>query len=360
MKLEQIFQLLPYSLKRDEKRSIMVDHINCLNTHHSKSCEPYKRIQRAYGVYGKEYKNIEDFLYIPVSLFKDFDLRTINDNEIIKVLTSSGTTSSKVSRIFLDKETSWYQTKALSVIMKDFVGAKRLPMIIVDSQNVIKDRKLFSARGAGILGMSNFGRDHLYLLDDDAKFKMEKLAAYLDKYRNEKIIIFGFTYLIWLYLYNQLVKNDVQLTLQNAILIHSGGWKRLSELQVDNVTFKKSLSDAFGLTRIHNFYGMVEQVGSVFMECDFGYFHSPVFSEVVIRNPDDWSVMENGKEGVVEALSILPHSYPGHVLLTEDLGVVYGEDDCRCGRMGKYFGITGRIPQAEIRGCSDTYEEDNG
>jgi hypothetical protein len=41
--------------------------------------------------------------------------------------------------------------------------------------------------------------------------------------------------------------------------------------------------------------------------------------------------------------------------LTEDLGVILGEDDCPCGRMGRYFRVQGRIPAAEVRGCSDTY-----
>jgi hypothetical protein len=58
---------------------------------------------------------------------------------------------------------------------------------------------------------------------------------------------------------------------------------------------------------------------------------------------------------VIEVVSIPPKSYPGHVLLTEDEGVILGEDDCPCGRKGKYFHVNGRIKNAEIRGCSDTY-----
>ena len=44
-------------------------------------------------------------------------------------------------------------------IVQDFIGEKRLPMLIIDSKNILKDRKLFSARGAGILGFSTFGKD---------------------------------------------------------------------------------------------------------------------------------------------------------------------------------------------------------
>jgi len=54
---------------------------------------------------------------------------------------------------------------------------------------------------------------------------------------------------------------------------------------------------------------------------------------------------------------LLPISYPGHSILTEDIGTIIGVDNCLCGRMGKYFKINGRLKNAELRGCSDTYGE---
>jgi hypothetical protein len=54
-------------------------------------------------------------------------------------------------------------------------------------------------------------------------------------------------------------------------------------------------------------------------------------------------------------MSMLPWSYPGHALMTEDRGKVLGVDDCPCGRKGKYFTVKGRVPLAEMRGCSDTH-----
>jgi len=43
------------------------------------------------------------------------------------------------------------------------------------------------------------------------------------------------------------------------------------------------------------------------------------------------------------------------VILSEDEGIILGEDDCKCGRCGKYFKVIGRLKQAEQRGCSDTF-----
>jgi hypothetical protein len=71
----------------------------------------------------------------------------------------------------------------------------------------------------------------------------------------------------------------------------------------------------------------------------------------------DFSICDRGEKGVIQVVSVLPESYPGHAILTEDEGVLLGEDDCACGRKGKYFKILGRIKNAEVRGCSDTYEK---
>ena len=62
--------------------------------------------------------------------------------------------------------------------------------------------------------------------------------------------------------------------------------------------------------------------------------------------------------GVVEVLSVLTRSLPGHVLLTEDLGVVEGLGTPASGWSGKRLRILGRVPRSELRGCSDTHAYD--
>ena len=62
----------------------------------------------------------------------------------------------------------------------------------------------------------------------------------------------------------------------------------------------------------------------------------------------------NKGKGLVQLITPLAQSYPGHNILTEDIGEIFGIDDCKCGRKGKYFKIYGRLEHSEIRGCSDT------
>jgi hypothetical protein len=64
----------------------------------------------------------------------------------------------------------------------------------------------------------------------------------------------------------------------------------------------------------------------------------------------------DGEPGLVQVLSVLPTSYPGHSLLTEDVGVIRGTDRADVTLKGRCFEILGRVPRAELRGCSDTFE----
>ena len=78
-------------------------------------------------------------------------------------------------------------------------------------------------------------------------------------------------------------------------------------------------------------------------------------SDIITRRAKDFSPCDFGERGIIELMSVLPSAYPGHIILTEDEGIILGEDDCPCGRKGKYFEILGRLKSAEVRGCSDTY-----
>ena len=353
--IEDIFSLAPYSLKKEEKSAFLIKELKQLTLLHVKRCENYKNILEAFGYIDREYEKLEDFFAVPVRLFKEYEISS--SREIFKTLTSSGTTSSKVSKIYLDTETAQLQTKALVKIMQDFLGKKRLPMLLVESKSVIKNSKMFSARVAGVLGLSNFGRKHTYVLDKDMKLDTALLKDFLQTYKDQPILIFGFTFMVWKYFFKAIKRDKLSIDLSKAILFHSGGWKKLQDEAVSSDEFKKSFKTLTSLEKIHNFYGMVEQVGSIFVECEEGHLHTPNFADIIIRDTQTLEPLGFNVQGFIELLSIIPRSYAGHALLSEDIGEILGEDDCSCGRMGKYFRVIGRVAAAEARGCSDTYEE---
>lgn len=75
---------------------------------------------------------------------------------------------------------------------------------------------------------------------------------------------------------------------------------------------------------MHDYYGMAEQTGSIFMACEWGHLHVSAFSDLFVRRASDFSLCETGEEGILQVQSILPESYPGHSLLTEDRGCCSG------------------------------------
>jgi hypothetical protein len=357
MKFRDYIDIEQYSLTKEKKNQYFFKLLNDLNNYHLVNSIDHKKISEVYFHKKDEISSIDHIPFLPVSIFKNKLLHSISEENIYKILKSSGTTGSIPSQIVLDKETAALQTLTLSKIISHIVGKDRLPMMIVDSKSVLKNRKIFTARGAGILGLSIFGKKHLYLLDNDFELLKNELKEFSKKYNGQRVLIFGFTFMVWQYLAS--VDLDFDIDLSNAILIHSGGWKKLQSLEVDNLTFKKTLNNKFKIKpeNIYNFYGMVEQVGSVFLENSDGYLHCPNFADVLIRDPKDFSILPHGKEGLIQVLSIIPESYPGHSLLTEDIGVIMGEDDASNGWKGKYFKILGRAKKAEIRGCSDTFNK---
>ncbi len=322
--------------------------------HHSHHCKPFGQYIKVAGFKSKGYKSIDEIPFLPVNVFKNHQLKSVAESDVFKVLTSSGTTEQIPSKIYLDKDTANLQTKALAHIITSVIGQERLPILIIDSKSVLRDRASFSARGAGILGLSVFGKQHTYLLDDNYELNLSEVDKFLDANNGKPMLLFGFTFMVWQFMFQLAKQRNVDLS--QAILLHSGGWKKMIELSVTNEVFKQTLKEKFGLNRIHNFYGMVEQVGSVFIDNSEAYLHCSGFSDIIIRNPLDFSVMPHGKKGLIQVISVLPESYPGISLLTEDIGICHGEDDATNGWQGKYFSILGRAAKAELRGCSDTFK----
>ena len=127
----------------------------------------------------------------------------------------------------------------------------------------------------------------------------------------------------------------------------------MEKLKVNNSIFKKKLINKINLSKVYNYYGLVEQTGSVFIESQkCGYFHTSIYSDIFIRDKK-FNVLKNKEKGLIQLISLLPTSYPGHNILTEDIGEIIGEDNCKCGLKGKYFLVHGRAKEAEVRGCSD-------
>lgn len=345
---EELLQAPAHSHRQESKEALLLPELNDLVRYHYERCAPYARMIDAAWGGPRRYERLEDIPFLPVGLFKKLELSSTDAP--LMTLRSSGTSGQVPSRIVVDKATAARQSQALVSTFRSILGERRQPFLVIDTKDVLKPGDL-SARGAGVLGMMKFGANATFALDSELDLQRDTLLSFIEKYQGQPFLIFGFTFLVWSRLYQMCV--DGEFDLSNGILVHSGGWKSLEEQKVSNPDFRAALGRRFGLRNICNFYGFVEQIGSVFTEGEDGLLHPPNFTDIIVRRPGDWQPAAPGEEGVVQTLSLLPLSYPGHSILTEDRGVIVEVDSGIGGRFGKAVRITGRVARAELRGCSD-------
>ena len=224
-----------------------------------------------------------------------------------------------------------------------------------------------SARGAAIRGIANFASETVFAMRAIARRANwsrtgTPIDAFFARHGDEAVLLFGFTFIVWTDLLLEAERRGSGSTLPHAVLLHSGGWKKLTAQAVTKEEFSRRVAEMLGgrPRQVLDFYGMVEQVGTVLVDCPAGHKHAPAFADVLIRRPYTLTPAGPGETGIIEVLSALPTSYPGQALLTEDEGLLVGVDDCPCGRKGSYFRFARRIEQAEVRGCGDTFRPSEG
>lgn len=130
-------------------------------------------------------------------------------------------------------------------------------------EKVVKNRNMFSARGASILGFSMFGSKRQYALDEEMELDIEGMKAFLQAHEGETIFMFGFTFMVWQHFYKKLLETGYRPDLSRGVLIHGGGWKKLVNERVSPEEYKARLQEVCGILpeNVHDYYGMVEQTG---------------------------------------------------------------------------------------------------
>lgn len=326
-------------------------------------CPAYGRFLDHFGGNLDEWNSPLDVPPLPTMAFKRFLLSAVASHQIVRTLTSSTTTGQTPSRIVIDKTTAFRQSRSLVSILKEHIGGRRRPFLVLDAADSVDDSDQLTARGAAIRGIATFASHTVFAFDKsesgDLTPNWPRIDEFFEKHESDPVLLFGFTFIVWTRFLLEAERQGKAFHAANAVLFHSGGWKKLAAQSVQKGEFSRRTATVVGCSALNilDFYGMVEQVGTVFVDCPAGNKHAPAFGDVILRRPGSLQPTAVGETGIIEVLSVLPSSYPGHALLTEDQGILLGVDDCPCGRKGKYFRFAKRIERTEIRGCGDTFAQ---
>ncbi len=359
-----------YESPESARQARLCQHLRDLDEWHRTACAPYGAIARKQ--FARSAEGLSALPWLAVRLFKQHRWCSVPEQDLIRELTSSGTTGARLSRVVLDRDTAARQQRVLVKTLETVLGPSRRPLGLIEtppvvaavqvatvqvgaSSKLVEETRMpaTSARQAGGQGVSLFGRTLERLLKAPGEIDTAAWDRLLTQAGEGPLTLFGFTDQIWLLVKTLKKQNQRLQASPQTVLLHTGGWKKLQDEAVSPESFREALSVYLGVSRVHDFYGMAEQTGSVFLACPEGHFHVSAYNHVIIRDPLTWKELPPGKTGLVQVMSALPTSYPGHSLLTEDLGYVVADDHCACGWRGRHFGIQGRIPAVENRGCSN-------
>ena len=346
--MSRLLDLAPYG-PRDE--TLFLDEMNTLTTHHQEGCPAYARVWPPAG----PASSIEHVPFLHVGVFKHITFKTEAAGIVHeRVLRSSATTSGTPSRIHLDAKSSRLHARSVKAIFREFLAGEEFTLLILDSVQSLRTAGETTARVAAALSLRPLATDLYFLLDrpeDASSTDWGKLAEVLGT--TENVLVFGTTVMLWsVWTDGGLESVRPALAGKRIHFVHSGGWKRLEELRIERSQFERTLLDGVGPDScVLDFYGLVEQVGTVYPLCEAGYRHAPAWAEVIARDPYTLEPVEE-EIGQLQLMNTIALGAPYHSVLTDDLGrAVRGA--CPCGRSGRRFELRGRVPRSEVRGCAN-------
>jgi hypothetical protein len=348
-------EVSPYALSPEEKAAYLVPRMAELVAYHEEHNGAYGRLVgdwRRHQV--GQVRAVEDLPFLPVTAFKEYALRSAETAVSVR---SSSTTGQQPSQVFMDKPTRARASLSARAVLADFIGEQKRPYLVFDAEDSVRGGAL-SARAAAVLSLAHFADTFHFVMrteGSDLVLDHEALAAALDAIEDRPFIGYGFTYLLHQAHAEIAMRQAGRPMHADSVLLHSGGWKRLTHLAVSKADFDAAVAGVWGLqpARVIDFYGLVEQVGVPYPDCPAGHKHVPYWADVIIRRADTLQPAGIGEVGLIQLLNCMPLGAPNHSVLTEDLGELALEDGCSCGRRGRAFVFRGRAPRAEIRGCSD-------
>ncbi len=358
--LKQLILEPLYKKKEFQKRkNILMALKKVLNFHYS-NCIEYKKICKYFNFHPSKFRHFSDIPYLTSSIFKDNMISSISKSKIFRQINSSATTSSKHSKIILDKENNSRWTLSLQKMFLDRVGNHKYKILFLDTCSNLKHSSVVSARSSMLKSFLFVAQDYSSCLSNNRgklSLDLNKVIKFFKNIKkNEKVMIFGFTYVLYKFFLEELRKNKIKFNLKNGMVVHAGGWKKLENEKISkkklNTTIKKTLN--IKENKVIDIYGFSEQGGLLYPTCEEGFRHCTSYSTLIVRDFNFNPINQIKKIGFLQFITPIQLSYPGNSFLTEDIGRIEGIDNCKCGRLGIYFKVFGRYKhETEIRGCGD-------
>jgi hypothetical protein len=363
MKADQLLDFQPFELDENQKRDVFLEALAETLTVHCRGNQSYREYCQRRGFNPENgVENLADVPYLPIQLFKKFPFLTVPKTEIVDTRKSSSTISGTPSVVRRDRLTLDRYFRSRNLIFDQFINDRDTIHICVGTDPATDTSLSRNLINTLIAGRSGSEKTY-YLIDETVDQHKVDVDLFLDVYRNAEHdgkrigLIFGGTAFVYLYFLKVLKERNTNLA-YDGYIAHGGGWKKLENQNVSKAIFTCDVEAVFncGADKIKDMYGFAES-NSIFIDCEAGYKHMPVWNEVLVRDPVTTEPLERGIPGLLQIFDALPNSYAGASLLSDDIGFVSPEKKCPCGRNGTAFRIIRRARGSEAKGCGDMMVE---
>jgi phenylacetate-coenzyme A ligase PaaK-like adenylate-forming protein len=344
----------PFEYSLDSK-ALFLESMKENALHHYSKHEFTRKLWNKLGFHPDQLKTEGDLANIPgtmVHLYKEHEFCSVPKEDLVLILTSSGTGGQK-SQQFLDKK-SLENVKRLA-----YTVHKSLGMASHKDYNYLcftYDPKVANDLGTAFTDelLTNFtGKKEVYYaiqwngsdFELNEKGVIETLKRFEESGTPTRIL--GFPAL----LFEMIEKHDLQMNLgPDSWLQTGGGWKGKADKEIPKKEFRKMVKDRLGIPEENqrDLFGMVEH-GIPYVDCKNGNLHIPNYARVYVRSPQDLSLLPKGKRGLLHFQCTYNFSYPAPSLLTTDYGRL---GSCDCGIGGDTLILEGRAGVSKHKGCA--------
>ena len=335
-----------------------------------KNCQDYKRIldERHFDPAGiRTAGDLDKLPFIPTLYFKHHDLFAVPEKKMLIKATSSGT-GGKMSRVGFDLKTMRHGARMIINVGRyhKLWSLKPVNYVIFGYRPTKTNKTAVSKTAYGFTFFApalsrTFALD---LTKDGYELSWDRVLKALEKASRSPFPMrtIGFPAYTYFLLRDMKAKGIKYKMPKGSMLTLGGGWKQFYSEKIDKKDFYRLVEEVLGIKedKIVEFFGAVEHP-ILYTDCRCHRFHVPVYSRVIIRDPDTMEALPYGRPGLINLMTPLMNTGPLLSIMTDDIGILHNEK-CGCGAPSPWLEIIGRVGIKDVITCaqgSEEYLEDN-
>jgi len=350
----------PYDVSKTNQ--LFADAIRENARHHERHCEDYKKILKSFSCDLNSIKTIDDIKdipFIPTLYFKRHELFSMPYEKMAIKATSSGTSSglkSKVGMGYRDLFRGFKMIRKLFSYHKLW-SFRRVNYFIFGYEPTKHTDVVIMKSANGFSKVAPAKKRYYAIRWDKEKETFKVDLDYMKKHlikasrQSNPIRTIGFPAYTY-FLLKEMQDEGIRLTMPKGSLVTmGGGWKQFYQEAVDKRQFYTLVKDVLGIEEenIVEFFGAVEHP-VVFPDCKYHHMHIPIYSRVIIRDPDTFQPLPTGEMGLINLVSPMNRATPLTSVMTDDLGILH--EGCECGVDAPWLEVVGRVGVKDIATCA--------